>query len=52
MDKKTVSLNIELETLAYDLGCFPLDIGPSRPMSDCYQLFVKIIMSFTDFKEI
>jgi len=43
------TLNFYLGTLAYDLGCFPFDLEPSRPKS-VYLLFNIFIISFTNFK--
>jgi len=48
--KYSFSLNFYLRTLAYDLGCFPFDLEPSRPKS-VYFLFNIYIMSFTNVKE-
>jgi len=47
--KLSLTLNFYLGTLAYDLGCFPLDLEPSRPKS-VYLLLNIIIMSFTNVK--
>ena len=33
---------MDLETLAVDLGCFPLDYGPSHPQSDSRATFYGI----------
>lgn len=33
---------MDLETLAVDLGCFPLDYGPSHPQSDSRTTFYGI----------
>jgi len=32
-NKQSYTLNFYLGTLAYDLGCFPFDLEPSRPKS-------------------
>jgi len=47
--KLSSSLNFYLGTLAYDLGCFPLDLEPSRPKSVYLSLNI-FIMSFTNVK--
>jgi len=44
------SLNYYFRALAYILGCFPLDLGPSHPKSVCF-LIKNSIISFTNFKE-
>jgi len=46
--KYSSSLNFYLGTLAYDLGCFPFDLEPSRPKS-VYFLLNILIISFTNF---
>jgi len=54
--KHPCTLKNQLGILADDLGCFPFDTGPSRPMSDLPFLFKKLsyfsslIRSFTVFK--
>jgi len=65
LQKKTkypYTLKNKLRTLADALGCFPFDIGPSRPKSDLPFLYLtakiknynfKIhIQSFTGFKSV
>jgi len=47
--KVSFTLNFYLRTLAYGLGCFPFDLGPSRPKS-VYTSINNFIMSFTNFK--
>jgi hypothetical protein len=47
--KLSFTLNFYLGTLAYELGCFPFDLEPSRPKSVYFSLNI-IIMSFTNFK--
>jgi len=47
--KYSSSLNFYLRTLAYGLGCFPFDLGPSRSKS-VYNLINNFIKSFTNFK--
>ena len=47
--KIPLTLNSYLRSLAYDLGCFPFDIGPSRSMSAYLYKFNPII-SFTNVK--
>jgi len=39
-----------LRSLAYDLGCFPLDLEPSRSKS-AYSLKINPLISFTNIKE-
>ena len=34
--KSLYPLNNDLLTLAYNKGCFPLDLGPFHPKSACY----------------
>jgi len=45
------TLNFFLRTLAYDLGCFPFDLEPSRSKSVFLILLINTILSFTNFKE-
>jgi len=49
--KYSFPLNFYLRTLAYDLGCFPFDLEPSRTKS-VYSFINIIIISFTNFKDI
>jgi len=45
------TLKIYSRSLANDLGCFPLDLEPSRPKS-AYHLKNNLILSFTNFKDV
>ena len=47
--KSSFTLNFYLRTLAYNLGCFPLDLEPSRPKS-VYLSYNIFIISFTNVK--
>lgn len=47
--KTSFTLNFYFRALAYDLGCFPFDLEPSRTKS-VYNLTNFFIISFANFK--
>lgn len=43
--KSSSSLNFYLRTLAYNLGCFPFDLEPSRPKSVYLSFNISLLVS-------